>query len=263
MLDHISIAILSAVPEEIQDLLKTIKEGKASDILGQTVMLGYLGKIKILIGTLGIGKINAAITTTAILQNFRPPALLHIGCAGAYRRGPLRPGDVLISEPIISGDEGVLTEERILSSDEITTPLPSYHRISLSSSRLMSQFLKSTPPGWYLRRKDGKVESPRDVNLAKIQRSSSLFRLAVGPSLTVGMSSGDESTADKRYIHFKAWAENMEGNAVIISCLRHGIPALECRAISNIAGDRNKKRWNIKEAMKNCHSLIRTWIETL
>jgi futalosine hydrolase len=36
---------------------------------------------------------------------------------------------------------------------------------------------------------------------------------------------------------------------------------LECRGISNVAGNRDKATWRIDEAMAHCHALITSWLQ--
>ena len=72
---------------------------------------------------------------------------------------------------------------------------------------------------------------------------SSPFQVVYGPSLTVSMVSGDRQTAKERFEQRRAFAENMEGTAVAQACVRFNIAMVECRGISNWAGDRNKTRW--------------------
>jgi futalosine hydrolase len=52
--------------------------------------------------------------------------------------------------------------------------------------------------------------------------------------------------------------ESMEGAALHYVCLSEKIPFLQLRAISNEAGERNKQKWKIKEAITNLNrELIR------
>jgi futalosine hydrolase len=35
---------------------------------------------------------------------------------------------------------------------------------------------------------------------------------------------------------------------------------LECRGMSNVAGDRNRTHWRLREALDHCHGVLRTWL---
>ena len=44
----------------------------------------------------------------------------------------------------------------------------------------------------------------------------------------------------------------MEGAAIAQVCAIYNIPVFEIRGISNIAGIRDKRRWNLSLASENC-----------
>ena len=48
----------------------------------------------------------------------------------------------------------------------------------------------------------------------------------------------------------------MEGFSVAVACQFAGIPLKVVRGISNIAGDRDKGRWRIKDAMDAAATLM-------
>ncbi|HET6995484.1 MAG TPA: futalosine hydrolase [Chitinophagaceae bacterium] len=50
--------------------------------------------------------------------------------------------------------------------------------------------------------------------------------------------------------------ESMEGAALHYVCLQENIPFLQLRSISNYIGERDKKKWNIKEAILNLDKQI-------
>jgi futalosine hydrolase len=48
----------------------------------------------------------------------------------------------------------------------------------------------------------------------------------------------------------------MEGAAIAQVCAIYKIPMLEIRGISNIAGERDKRKWNLDLASENCQELV-------
>lgn len=50
---------------------------------------------------------------------------------------------------------------------------------------------------------------------------------------------------------FNATVESMEGAALHYVCLMENIPFLQIRSISNYIGERNKKKWDMKESILN------------
>ena len=61
---------------------------------------------------------------------------------------------------------------------------------------------------------------------------------------------------------FQPAIETMEGAALHYSCLLEKIPFLQIRSISNYIGERNKKKWNMKEAIGNLNNELIRILET-
>jgi futalosine hydrolase len=262
----IDLAILGAVSQEIASLSRVLQHARAFTFLGESFFCGTYGEKCILAGTTGIGKVNAAITTTAILQRFHIQELWNIGSAGAESHGPLQVGDVLITREALCGDEGVLTKESRLSSKVIGIPILAqngheyYESLTLDRTTIYRHFENRTPPALY----HCQEGDPPAAALSKAGARTEAFHLWYGPSLTVGMASGDMATAGNRFQQHGAFAENMEGSAVALACLRFDIPIMECRGISNIVGDRRKDNWQMEKAIHHCHSIVmRTLWSTL
>jgi futalosine hydrolase len=77
------------------------------------------------------------------------------------------------------------------------------------------------------------------------QACDKVIKTKRGPFLTVvGVSAGPEQ-ATMREEKFSAIAENMEGYALALSAARYGIRAAQVRGISNRAGNRDKRSWNL------------------
>jgi futalosine hydrolase len=270
---RIHVALLGAVPFEIEPLLPVLGSPKGDSLLGQRYAVGHFGGLTVLVGTTGIGKVNGAITTTALLERFRIENVWNVGCAGAFPDGPLRVGDVLVAQKTLCGDEGVLTREGILSCRAIGIPVASregtdhYDGFALSESSAFRAALENTPAGRYSLSEGVLHGISRELSWEGVCFGSlaegASFQVVYGPSLTVGMASGDPETARKRFEHYRAFAENMEGSAIAQTCLRHGVPMMECRGVSNVAGDRDKRFWQLPEALEHCHGVVRAWLAGL
>ena len=91
--------------------------------------------------------------------------------------------------------------------------------------------------------------SRRASPVAADSKEAPRFKVQYGPSLTVGMASGDIQTADARFRRHGALAENMEGSAIAQTCLLFDVPFLEFRGISNMAGVRDKAKWDLGAAI--------------
>lgn len=71
----------------------------------------------------------------------------------------------------------------------------------------------------------------------------------------------NQITTDKKYIQFykkefNPVTESMEGAALHYVCLAENIPFLQLRSISNYIGERNKAKWNMKDAILNLNQAL-------
>jgi futalosine hydrolase len=266
----IDIAVLGAVRQEIQPLVNVLNAPRSFDFRGEVLHIGTCQDRSVLIGTTGLGKVNAAVTTAAIMETFGATEVWNIGCAGAYEEGPLRVGDVLISDNVLCGDEGILSKKGIHSLQEIGFPLvvkdgqPFYDHFPLARDSLgFERILDLTPPGVY-RTDQGRLLRalhPEEISTLVSEKGAEIFRIVRGASLTVSLVSGDGKTARKRHERYGAMAENMEGSAIAQTCFRYEIPFLECRGISNMAGDRDKTHWQLELAASRTCMVVRHWLE--
>ncbi|HEY0678683.1 MAG TPA: futalosine hydrolase [Chitinophagaceae bacterium] len=82
----------------------------------------------------------------------------------------------------------------------------------------------------------------------------SLIEIAHLPVVTA-ISINEVTTSPNRITQFKQKynpdIESMEGAAFHYVCLLQGIPFIQLRTISNFVGERDKKKWNLTEALEN------------
>lgn len=273
--------IVSAVPSEVDRLVGWFETVESCDAGWTTIQAGGLGRLQVGLACLGIGKVNAAAGAAALIEHFRPAMVWVIGSAGAYPQGPLRLGDVLVSSSVSLGDEGVWERHGIRGMDTLGFPVgiergsPVFDRFHLSEDPLWKAVAQLTPPGLYCL---GEALKGLPVALPCAVGSSSrsavqeppmgepptgAFQVLFGPSVTVSMSSGDEWVAKERFTRYDAWAEDMEGSAVVQVCRRYEVSVVQCRGVSNWAGLRDRSTWCMKEAMAHGHAVLGTWLETI
>jgi futalosine hydrolase len=75
--------------------------------------------------------------------------------------------------------------------------------------------------------------------------------LPVAKGITVNKITDDTIQISRFKEKFGAGIESMEGAAFHYVCLRQKIKFLQLRSISNIVGERDKAKWNVKEAITN------------
>ena len=77
------IAILGAMPEEVDDLLTHLANPVTHTLAGRTFVQGDLWGRPVVIAFSRWGKVAAALTATLAITHFKPEALLFVGVAGA------------------------------------------------------------------------------------------------------------------------------------------------------------------------------------
>lgn len=186
----------------------------------------------------GIGQVNAAQALAAMIEYDRPDIVIMAGCAGAYTGSSLKVGDVAVATEETYAEAGIITPDGWKGIEDTGFPLVEssgksyYSRFPLSGK--YNKIIKAANPGMHL-----------------------------GPFLTVSTISGTAERGRELFARFGALCENMEGAAAAQVSLIYGVPFVEIRGISNMVEDRDKDRWGIDTAMKNCAMAVVAFIEKL
>ncbi|OQX07470.1 MAG: futalosine hydrolase [Desulfobulbaceae bacterium A2] len=171
----------------------------------------------------GIGPLESAVRLAVWLHRHggKVRAVANVGVAGAYAAGGRGPAmlDLCLARQEVLGDLGVC--------------------VGQGFERLSPAILDQVG---MLELDQGLVERAARV-LARAGEN-----LRCGPFVTVSSASGGFRRAAALGREYDALCENMEGAAVARVCAEWGLPCLELRAISNVAGERNKERWRLAEA---------------
>lgn len=93
------IAVIGAMEEEVELLRAAISNPKTTVIANSEYTEGtYEGKDVVLLKS-GIGKVNAAMSTTILLYEFKPDVVINTGSAGGYDEN-LEVGAIVISDEV-------------------------------------------------------------------------------------------------------------------------------------------------------------------
>lgn len=165
----------------------------------------------------GVGLMASTYALTKEVMANRPDAIIQAGVAGSLvPEHPLATVVAVRSECI--GDAGVKEEDRFLSLFD----------------------LKLLSPG-ALPWQGGKL-----VNTGRLLHTSGL------PAVE-GVTVNEISTSEERIGYYrdsqKAQVESMEGAALHYVALLENIPFLQIRSLSNFIGERDKSKWQLKEAI--------------
>jgi adenosylhomocysteine nucleosidase len=102
----VKVAIIGAMEEEVTILRDKMKDLVQITIAGSEFNTGTLNGIEVILLKSGIGKVNAAMSTTILLEKFKPDAVINTGSAGGYEPS-LNVGDVVISTEVRHHDVDV------------------------------------------------------------------------------------------------------------------------------------------------------------
>lgn len=107
-----TILILGAVPQEITVLTDALVGGEQDQLFGIPYWRGSLHGKPVIIAITGVGKTYTAMTTTLMLQEFRPRFVVMTG-TGARINPNVRTGDVIVAAIANMHDFGSLNSERM------------------------------------------------------------------------------------------------------------------------------------------------------
>ncbi|MDA8155626.1 MAG: futalosine hydrolase [Actinomycetota bacterium] len=218
--------LISAVPFESAEILarmkgvRTIRGGiKTGVIEGRNA--AYICS--------GIGIANAAMAITLLSEIARPQCIILFGIGGAYPHSGLSIGEVAAASGEVYADSGINTGKKTAGFKETGFPL-----LKIKNKKYFNSF-------------------PLSKNmLVKAKKTG----ISAGVFLTVCAASRSRQRALALERDFSSpLIENMEGAAAAHAALACGVPLLEIRGVSNIAGDHPSK-WRLKEAAINCQKTV-------
>jgi adenosylhomocysteine nucleosidase len=215
-------AILGAFADETALLEQQLSIRKEYHFEGISFFTGKLNNRLVVLTNTGIGKVNAAMTTTLVITKFEPDEVIFTGIAGAINP-ELRPGDIVIAEKIAQHDYGLTTDagfETQATTNQAGVPNPLFFAAD-------KQLL------------DEAIEASRKISLNRIETAEGLLQ----PKIITGVVvTGDSFIASEKFgkrlrRSLGADAVEMEGAAVAQVCYQQNIPCIVIRSISDKANE--------------------------
>jgi len=174
----------------------------------------------------GIGSMMTTYELTKAAIQLRPDYIIQAGIAGSFEASLAPPQVVLVKDEIM-GDLGAAEKEGF--ADIFDLKLMDTSAFPFMNKRLINPLL------------DGKT---------------SHYNLQVVSGVTINEVSTNKTRIELLKEKYKAQIESMEGAALHYIALKNKIPFLQIRAISNAVGERDKKKWKIKEAIKTLNDSL-------
>ncbi|WP_342598454.1 5'-methylthioadenosine/S-adenosylhomocysteine nucleosidase [Psychrobacillus sp. FSL H8-0483] len=100
------IAVIGAMEQEVELLRSEIKNAETKIIANSEFTVGTYKNHEVILLKSGIGKVNAAMTTTILLNEFKPDYVINTGSAGGYDPN-LEVGAIVISDEVRHHDVDV------------------------------------------------------------------------------------------------------------------------------------------------------------
>ncbi len=229
--------LICAVEFEYDEILERLSRRRRLEYGGLVFFRGMLNGRRVVLAASGVGKTNAAHATTLLMERFRPGLVVNFGIGGAYPGSGAGVCDVALAEVEIYGDEGAETRDGFVEMRDLGLPLlHARPAAGLDNGRRRRALFNRIPL--------------QPVPVRKAYRL--LKRLSMeprkGPFVTVSAVSGTPARAVELQARYGAVCESMEGASVAHVCVLHGVPFVEIRGISNMAGERDRRLWRLDEA---------------
>lgn len=96
------IGIIGAMDSEMANLIEGLENKNTKTLFNQTFYEAKLNNHQVIATTCGIGKVNSAISTTLLINEYQPDIILNVGIAGGAIG--LATADILIAREFIYSD---------------------------------------------------------------------------------------------------------------------------------------------------------------
>lgn len=219
------VGVLCALEQEVAFLLATLDGRESTDVAGMAVHAGRLDGHRVVLVRAGMGKVNAALATTLLIERFGARAVMFSGVAGGLDPD-LSIGDVVIAEHVVQHDHGYEGRDGFTvyqhghqpffrPSDELGLALPAdlATRVRAALEGIALPPLSAT----------AELDAPAP-------------RLRFGRVVTGDRFINNEEVRARLFAQFGAQAVEMEGAAMAQVCVAFGVPWLVVRALSDLAG---------------------------
>ena len=210
----------------------TVAEWMPSFLNINALYTGESQRLKLQYHQSGIGMLAASYALTKLAIEDKPDLIIQVGIAGCFDQTIPLGSVVVINEETI-GDLGVEEEGKWKDLFDLKLEKSSYH--PFEKRKLPNQWLSK-------------------FNLTGLQEVC---------GITVNEITTNSERIQKLVKKFNPVIESMEGAALHYVARESNIPFIQIRAISNYIGERDKTKWQMKNAIDNLNQTLLQYIDHL
>lgn len=242
-MDTGDLLIAAAVVGELEGVQENLNDAVTRHIGQQHIISGRIGQQAVRLVVTGPGMANTVHGLTVAIGVKKPGLILQTGCGGGFSEAGLKNGDVAIASKEIDihlGLESGGPEDAVVALEFPIIKQPD--REIFNSYPVDAQ------------------EHSRALKGLKAGLAGGDMTVFSGPFITVATVTSSFNRSRLLHRHHGALVENMEGAGAAHVAALYDIPFLEIRAVSNRVGDRDKSRWDLSLAFKNCARAVREYL---
>ena len=195
-----TIGIIGAMPSELADIRRTLGDAEIVKKSGFDFYINHVNGKKVINACCGIAKVNSALCTQVLIDNFAPDCIINTGIAGGMN------DDVQVCDIVISTE--------VLAHD------------------LDQHFLVDYPPYCGIFRADERLIAKTEEICKSFGIKSFRGRIVSGEAF---ISSNEVKKAIQN--EFNPYAVDMETSAIGHCCYLNNVPFVSVRCISDNADD--------------------------
>jgi adenosylhomocysteine nucleosidase len=214
---------LGASAEEVMVLQTEVVDAEEQYIEGIRFLTGEIEGWPVVVARTGVGKVNAAMVTTLLIEHFRPGVVIVMGVAGGTDPS-LLPGDVIIAERTAHHDLGSLSPEGMRRWG-VRNPIDeSRNPVFFPGDSLLMQ----------LAERAGQVVVFEPVGTGDEER---IPRVVTGVVVSGDVFVRSSVLRARLHDELGADAVEMEGAATAQICWQRRVPCLVVRCLSDLADE--------------------------
>ena len=221
-----TIGLICAIPQELAHLRSALAHSWGEEVAHARFDKGGLDGHEVVLAGAGIGKVNTALVATLLADRFRCRLIVFSGVAGGLDPD-LHIGDVVVADRTLQHDAGVIEGGRLLTYQ--AGHVPFFNPTDRLGYPVDPAILARVRD----RLGDGFALPPLSARAGGEGRPP---RIVFAPILSGDQYVHCEATRERLFRELGGAAVEMEGGALGQVCEAFGVPWLDIRALSDLAG---------------------------